>query len=264
MQWSQEQQAIFTVGQAPGNLAIRARAGTGKTTTIVELAKRLTTKGAPFDRKKVVFCAFNAAIASELASRLPSSVTAKTLHSLGLSALKKADINAKVDGYKTSSLLKSIERESGRSYYGYGSRIGQLVGQAKNAGMLPNEDARHYLEAYALNNALDDENMTAAHLAGLAVDILKRGIEDTSTIDFDDMLYLPYVLDLRPVAFDLVLVDEAQDLNLLQHSLVSKLVTKSGKVVIVGDDRQAIYQWRGRLTVALTRWSGSLMQRCCR
>lgn len=245
MQWSLEQQAIFEQGSKPGNLAIRARAGTGKTTTIVELAKRLTVKGAPFDRRKVVFCAFNASIAKQLLeARLPSSVSAKTLHSLGLGAIKKAGINAKVDQYKNAAMCKRIEREDSVSLYGYTGRINQLVSWGKNAGMVPG-DCQPQLASHAENLGLDDEDMSASRLASLADRVLAYSLTYLSTIDFDDMLWVPYVKRLLPYTFDLVLIDEAQDLNAIQHWLASTLLAKGGKVVIVGDDRQAIYQWRG-------------------
>ena len=61
-------------------------------------------------------------------------------------------------------------------------------------------------------------------------------------IDFDDMIYLPAKLGLVKKSFDLLIVDEAQDLNPAQHELV---VRGSKQVLAVGDDKQAIYGFRG-------------------
>jgi superfamily I DNA/RNA helicase len=67
-------------------------------------------------------------------------------------------------------------------------------------------------------------------------------------IDFDDQLYMPAcfrsVLDKYP----LVLVDEAQDLSEIQHFLIARTVAKDGRLIAVGDPRQAIYGFRGALS----------------
>ena len=82
---SPEQQAIFdAVLKTSDNIAIAALAGTGKTTSLVELSRRLPAGGSR------IFCAFNKDIVKELESRLNGTgVTTRTFHSIGLGALKK-------------------------------------------------------------------------------------------------------------------------------------------------------------------------------
>jgi superfamily I DNA/RNA helicase len=85
--WSAQQEAIFgwfenslvPPGTFSQNLVVRARAGTGKTTTILEAILH-----AP--EAKILLCAFNKRIAEELTARLSatgSNAVAKTLHSVG-------------------------------------------------------------------------------------------------------------------------------------------------------------------------------------
>jgi superfamily I DNA/RNA helicase len=62
---------------------------------------------------------------------------------------------------------------------------------------------------------------------------------DEQVIDFGDMLYLPHVWGLQPVAKDWVLVDEVQDANNAQLSLYGKLAA-NGRAIFVGDADQAI------------------------
>ena len=94
-QWSAQQQAIFdwfTSGTIQGmspddkgntNLVVRARAGTGKTTTIIEGVNR-----AP--ESSILVCAFNKRIAEELNTRIDnSSAEAKTFHALGYAAIRR-------------------------------------------------------------------------------------------------------------------------------------------------------------------------------
>lgn len=64
-------------------------------------------------------------------------------------------------------------------------------------------------------------------------------------IDFDDMVWLPVVRKLRQRKFDRVFVDETQDLNAAQIELTLRAVRDDGRILAVGDPRQAIYAFRG-------------------
>ena len=65
------------------------------------------------------------------------------------------------------------------------------------------------------------------------------------TIDFDDMLYLPVAWNLPLQQFEWVFVDEAQDLSPAQLELVLRCRAPGGRMVFVGDERQAIYGFAG-------------------
>jgi len=83
--WSNEQKAIFAwFEEGTGHLVVRARAGTGKTTTIIEGIEH-----AP--EASILLAAFNKAIATELQSRIRNPrAQAKTLHGLGYSYVRSA------------------------------------------------------------------------------------------------------------------------------------------------------------------------------
>ena len=82
---SKYQRAIYDeVKRGSGNVVIEARAGSGKTTTLVNALKLL-----PKD-KKILVSAFNVKIAAELRARCPSNVDVMTLHGFGLRQLKKS------------------------------------------------------------------------------------------------------------------------------------------------------------------------------
>jgi len=59
------------------------------------------------------------------------------------------------------------------------------------------------------------------------------------------MIWLPTIYDLRPKTYDVVFVDEAQDLNNCQRWMIDHTLRKGGRLIAVGDPRQAIYQFRG-------------------
>jgi superfamily I DNA/RNA helicase len=75
--------------------------------------------------------------------------------------------------------------------------------------------------------------------------LLEEGKKRTGTITFSDQLWLPVVLDLPTPQFDLITIDEAQDLNKVQHLLVVRSMHKNSRVIVVGDENQAIYAFRG-------------------
>jgi len=82
-----------------GNAAVSAVAGSGKSFTLVEIASRIQGKG--------VFVAFNRSIATELGAKLQGTkMVAKTIHSLGLAAVRKAAGKIQVDN-------------GGKKYFGY-------------------------------------------------------------------------------------------------------------------------------------------------
>ena len=70
-------------------------------------------------------------------------------------------------------------------------------------------------------------------------------------IDFDDQLLLPAITQLLIPKWPLVMVDEAQDLSLLNHRLLEKLVGE--RLIAVGDPHQAIYEFRGADNASILR-----------
>ncbi len=83
----------------------------------------------------------------------------------------------------------------------------------------------------------------------------------TDSISFADMLYIPLKLRLKPYQVDLVCVDEAQDMNKAQLRLAARARRSGGRMVVVGDDRQAIYAFRGAAPGALDTVADALRAR---
>jgi superfamily I DNA/RNA helicase len=63
-------------------------------------------------------------------------------------------------------------------------------------------------------------------------------------MDFTDILYQSY-LTQDPLPVDVVFIDEAQDLTMLQWEVMLKLFSNASKVYIAGDDDQGVYEWAG-------------------
>jgi superfamily I DNA/RNA helicase len=80
-----------------------------------------------------------------------------------------------------------------------------------------------------------------------------------TVIDFDDQIYLPQLLELKPArTFDWLLVDEAQDLSLVQRHRLEAYARPGARLLAVGDPHQSIYAWRGAdpdsMTELAKRW----------
>ena len=78
-------------------------------------------------------------------------------------------------------------------------------------------------------------------------------LKDNNAMDFDDLIMLTVrlfqehedILDRYQERFRYILVDEYQDTNMAQYTLVKLLARKYENICVVGDDDQSIYQWRG-------------------
>src|SRR5258708_34521393 len=89
--------------------------------------------------------------------------------------------------------------------------------------------------------------------------IYRESLAQTGIVDFDDMILFPLIKNLR-VKFgkDLIFLDEAQDLSRVRQALAKKFVKPGGRMVVVGDDRQAIYGFSGADAAALDNLTSSL------
>lgn len=215
---------------APGqNLVIQARAGSGKSTTIVKSLELI-----PAD-KNVIFLAFNKAIANDLATKVPFHVQATTLNGFGWGICQKMSPSPRLDQYKTTNILKRLTPNS----YKIQGTVSQLVSLAK-AWMFESPNENNFLEL-AEKYGIDLPNKDVLQFAE---EVFKLSYAGRNIMDFDDQLFFPMMLDLPTPPCDYVFVDEAQDLNPVQIELVKRLGA-NGSIIAVGDREQAIYGFRG-------------------
>lgn len=264
-----EQQAILAHASdlSSPNLVVDAKAGSGKTSTLVELLPRL--------RGSVSFQAFNKAIATEVQAKataahgLAASLAwnISTVHALGLSIFRKSGQKPQVQGGKLSFLLKDLLKAEARSddpAHLNTQHIRNLVSYAKSAGfglssegenfppMLMEEDWFQLGEHFDLWDSLQS-GFTPEECIDWAKDLLLASNKRLSMIDFDDMIYLPLLLNLTPPKFQTVLIDEAQDINATRRELAFRVLAPGGKLIAVGDPNQAIYGFTGASVDSLDR-----------
>lgn len=262
--FSDEQRAIFDfVSETRKNLVVRARAGTGKTFTAVHLLSLVDAS------EKVLFCAFNKSIAEELKHKVSMSnpacsVDVKTLHSLGFAFLRcgwravKVDpargrsIAEKVVGNAMPAMLKSEHKDLFASVCASVQRIASLSKCVCPFGKLP-EFVDLALELDAHSEAMEENDIPLERLAGLAIESTLASRVNDGTCDFDDMVYLPVVLGMGRPWYSTILIDECQDLNKSQILLAQSAGNAGSRKIVIGDDKQAIYGFRGADSGSLDR-----------
>lgn len=260
--WSIQQEAIFAFFANPiGNLVVRARAGTGKTTTIIEGVRRI-----PFDATgnppRSLVSAFNKRIADELSTKLAGTgADAKTLHALGYMFLRGAwgDVNVNQD-IEDERLAMAVDA-LGESLPTWEVRIAikKLVGIAKGAAPFGTVNDLANL-AVAFNCDADDYNYSVGTIAAIARKQMDFALtpDPAGRVTFDDMLFVPAVNGYGIPLYDWVIVDEAQDMNASQLMIARAACKPTGHMVIVGDDKQAIYGFRGADSRAVDRLKDEL------
>lgn len=228
------QQAIFDWVKGDGkSLVVEALAGSGKTTTGVQMLKYV-----PEDQD-IVYLAFNRHIAEELKTRVPSNVKVMTYHGLGNSAVRNNYGDVKLDENKVDMLLEGILDKFVHKHLF--NSIKHLVSLVK--GNLTGTSSEELDElAFHYNVELNGDR----ELIFLAVnEVIKLSSQMTNIIDFDDMCWLPVFHNLPMRKYDFIFIDEAQDTNKNQIALALMSVKKNGRIVAVGDRYQSIYGFRG-------------------
>ena len=253
------------------NLVVRATAGSGKTTTIVAIAELIP------HYMSAIFLAFNKPIADELDKKLPEHVWGKTLNSAGWNICKRyADAQAgrKIafkDFTNPNKLNKLIREMKGWDFYKeFGADVRWLVGMAQNLGIVPT-GANNAVAPNGLDDSDASFDMICSHydrripVYSKAIvyqtvrEVLIATLGIVTEISFDEQKYFAVVLrdggrKLSWYKFDLVIIDEVQDVNAIDMELVDMLRKKNGLVCGVGDPRQSIYGFRGADTQAFEKF----------
>lgn len=243
--WSAEQQAIYQwFATGKGNLTVQARAGTGKTTTIEEAFKHAT-------EQTMLYAVFNKKNQVEAVEKITDNrVEIKTLHSLGFQYITQVWRGVKPDNSVEIDRIEAVcpgihEHEEACN------PVERLVGFAKNMLLAPTlrnlEDLANDKGIFSSLEASEDGGYTVARLAEIALAALElaKTRDPQDRISFNDMVWLPVVKNWVNSKFDLVVVDEAQDMNVPQLEMAIRACNAGGRICIVGDDRQAIYGFRG-------------------
>ena len=274
--WSIQQNAIFSaVVDGDGNIIVRARAGTGKTTTILEAVKRYLAK---YPGRKVIVCAFNHKIAATLTALFKKNgvpAEARTLHSLGNAALRlywpsvrteDKDHRGERKRQLTEAVCKQAVPDTIKALVSKLHTLGREVAPLAQSGA----DLLDLAERFECipDEQWQAQGWTTDRVADFAYRAMVLAAEvKPDWTDFADMIYLPIRNGWLFGSADLVVVDEAQDMTPAQLIIArgnckgdrqGRGGGETGRMVIVGDDRQAIYSFRGADSGCLDRLKDEL------
>ena len=254
---NEQQHAAVTA--SPGPLLVIAGAGSGKTRTLTYRVAYLLENG--IDPRNILLLTFTNKAARQMLDRVSSLLPVDasglwggTFHSIGNRMLRR---HGRVLDY--SSGFSIMDREDQKDL------INTVVA---NAGIDPKEirfpkgDVLAEIFSFAINTEQPMEEILAEKfpyflpLLDKIKDVQARYEKKkkaTNSMDFDDLLEktLRMLKQNEEVAgfyrrqFQFVLVDEYQDTNKIQADLIDTLAQDHQNVMVVGDDAQSIYSWRG-------------------
>ncbi|EEF58542.1 ATP-dependent helicase [Pedosphaera parvula] len=254
---NEQQHAAVTA--PPGPSLVIAGAGSGKTRTLTFRVGFLLEQGIPADR--ILLLTFTNKAAREMMRRVSDllgqdlpSLWGGTFHSIGNRILRQ---HAPLLGYQRDFSI--MDREDAKDL------VDACVAEAEidvKATRFPKADVLADIFSLGLNTqrsipeVLAQEYDYFENLAPQIADIKERYIlrkKSTNAMDFDDLLELwlkllkehPEVREHYQRRFQFILVDEYQDTNALQSELIDLLAARHHNVMVVGDDAQSIYAWRG-------------------
>ena len=237
-----------------GPMLVLAGAGSGKTRVLTTRIARLIEHHG-VDPSRILAVTFTNKAAGEMRERIarllgeePKGMWTGTFHAIGARILRNAARHVGrtasftiYDEDDNLGVVKRLMESEGISPKQWSPKvISSLISDAKNALVPPAEYA---------SLAMDPVSRAAAKVYGR----MEATLRGANAVSFDDLLVLPVEIFRKDEAtlaryrdrFQFILVDEYQDTNRAQFQFIKLLGSGHGNVVVVGDDDQSIYGWRG-------------------
>lgn len=272
MNLTDEQQSIVDLSKdTDDNILVNALAGTGKSTTLVlqmiacaNKIKRIASEAT------VLSLAFNTRITKDMETKLKEfhedygvpidHIEVRGLNSCGHRTWgTTVSRRLVVDKKKTANILRQILkdelkgqdlRDAWDCYY----EMCDAVAMAKHKGYVPTgkyEHARRLISKEDFYGSLDDK--LSPFIQGIVDHALFESIKASygGLIDFDDQIYMPTLFGGAFPRFPLVVADEFQDFNEVNHAMLEKLARD--RLFAAGDRWQSIYAFRGAVIGGMDR-----------
>ena len=253
------EQQYAAVSSAPGPALVIAGAGSGKTRTLTYRVAYLIDQ--EVDPRSILLLTFTNKAAREMVERVKeliprdlSEMWSGTFHSIGNRILRR---HAEEVGLTRSFSI--MDRDDQKSLMN--TVIAECDIDTKQR-RFPKADVLITIFSLIDNTGITLEDILetrypyfeewAEEISKVADRYREKKLETNST-DFDDLLLLPLklfqenedIVALYQKRFKYLLVDEYQDTNAVQSELIDILARPKYSVMVVGDDAQSIYSWRG-------------------
>jgi DNA helicase-2/ATP-dependent DNA helicase PcrA len=253
------EQQLAAVTAEPGPQLIIAGAGSGKTRTLTYRVAYLLENG--IDPRNILLLTFTNKAARQMLDRvanlLPidaSGIWGGTFHSVGNRMLRR---HGSALGYNSGFTI--MDREDQKDLI---NTVVASAGIDPKEIRFPKGDVLAEIFSFVVNTETPLEELLAEKfpyflpLLEKITDVharYEKKKKATNSVDFDDLLEktLSMLQKHENIAsfyrrqFQFILVDEYQDTNKIQADLIDLLATEHRNVMVVGDDAQSIYSWRG-------------------
>jgi len=253
------EQQLAAVTAPPGPILVIAGAGSGKTRTLTDRVAYLLENG--IDPRNILLLTFTNKAAREMLNRvanlLPvdaSGLWGGTFHSVGNRILRR---RGSALGY--SSGFTIMDREDQKDLI---DTVVASAGIDPKEIRFPKGDVLAEIFSFVINTEKPLEELLAEKfpyflpLLDRIQDVQERYEKKkkaTNSMDFDDLLQKTLLMfqqheriaEVYRRQFQFILVDEYQDTNKIQADIVDLLASDHHNVMVVGDDAQSIYSWRG-------------------
>lgn len=247
------------VTSAGGASLVIAGAGSGKTRTLTYRVAWLLSQGVP--ARSILLLTFTNKAAREMLERVRTLVPGSgegvwggTFHSIGNRILRA---HPEAVGFRKGFTI--MDREDSEDMIG--SVLARL-GISTTEKRFPKPEVLADIFSLTINTGRPIRLLLAdkyRYFIPLAADIERVQLayetrkKEANSMDFDDLLSkwlelmatAPEVAAVYQEQFRHVLVDEYQDTNSLQSDIIDRLAARHGNIMVVGDDAQSIYSWRG-------------------
>src|SRR2546423_2892123 len=253
------EQQLAAVTAPPGPLLVIAGAGSGKTRTLTYRVAYLLENG--IDPRNILLLTFTNKAARQMLDRvanlLPvdaSGLWGGTFHSIGNRMLRR---HGSALGY--SSGFTIMDREDQKDLI---NTVVVAAGINPKEIRFPKGDVLAEIFSFVINTETPIDALLAEKfpyflpLLEQIKDVharYEKKKENTNSMDFDDLLEKTlrmlvehdHIADFYRRQFQFILVDEYQDTNKIQADFIDTLAAEHRNVMVVGDDAQSIYSWRG-------------------
>jgi DNA helicase-2/ATP-dependent DNA helicase PcrA len=253
------EQQLAAVTAPPGPLLVIAGAGSGKTRTLTYRVAYLLENG--IDPRNILLLTFTNKAARQMLDRvanlLPvdaSGLWGGTFHSIGNRMLRR---HGSALGY--SSGFSIMDREDQKDLI---DTVVAAAGINPKEIRFPKGDVLAEIFSFVVNTETPIDALLAEKfpyflpLLEQIKDVqarYERKKKSTNSMDFDDLLEKTlrmlkeheHIADFYRRQFQFILVDEYQDTNKIQADFIDTLAAEHRNVMVVGDDAQSIYSWRG-------------------
>ncbi|UQB43210.1 ATP-dependent helicase [Thiomicrospira microaerophila] len=248
LQATPEQCLIIKAALAGESFKVPAFAGASKTTTLKGVAEHLTFK-------RILYLAFNKAIADEARQLFPNWVECRTAHSLAYRFMMQAEPRYQQKLKRAGAFLPYQDLESysnkpahwhpfRRSRFQVNIAISETLNQFLNSAEI-RVDAAHIPEVvmqWCVNASSSEQQSFVEQLVSFVQQLADNMLDPSCECGMTHDAYLKAFQLRKPkLSYDVILLDEAQDTNpVLQAILLQQVCQK----VFVGDKHQEIYAWR--------------------